>query len=104
MLTTQNKQLNNIFERVVKDKNGLLIRVRFTIVEIDGVFQGQIISAEPLVKPVENSDHQSIYLPCDNKSVLSIYFKDIPSFISFVSPFNFDLILASQPTRAPSIS
>ena len=100
MLTTQNKQLNNIFERIVKDKNGLLIRVRFTIVEINGVFQGQIISAEPLVKPVEKTE--SIYLPCSSKNIVSIYFKSTPSFVSFISPFNFDLILANQPTRAPS--
>jgi hypothetical protein len=101
MLTTQNKQLNNIFERIIKDKNGLFIRVRFTIVEINGVFQGQIISAEPLVKPVEKTE--SIYLPCSLKNIVSIYFESTPSFISFISPFNFDLILVNQPTRAPSL-
>jgi hypothetical protein len=101
MLTTQNKQLNNIFERIVKDKNGLLIRVRFTIVEINGVFQGQIISAEPLVKPVEKTE--SIYLSCSSKNIVSIYFDRTPLFISFISPFNFDLILVNQPTRAPSL-
>lgn len=101
MLTTQNKQLNNIFERIVKDKNGLLIRVRFTIVEINGVFQGKIISAEPLVSPVQKS--KSIYLPCSKQDIVSIYFDNTPSFISFISPFNFDLILVNQPTRAPSL-
>ncbi|MDQ5893070.1 MAG: hypothetical protein QG640_80, partial [Patescibacteria group bacterium] len=43
-----NRQLNNVFERILRDKNGVLVRVRFTVVETDGVFAPQIISATPL--------------------------------------------------------
>lgn len=103
MLTLRNQQLNNIFERIIKDKNGLFFRIRFIVVNVNGRFEPKIISAEPLVKPTEKSDKQYICLPCDNKSVSSIYFKHTLSFISFIPPFNFDLILTSQPTRAPSL-
>ena len=49
MLTLKNQQLNNVFERIVKDKHGILVRVRFTVVQVDGKFQPQIISATPIV-------------------------------------------------------
>ena len=97
MLAIPTKQLNSIFERIIRDRNGVLVLVRFTVVEINGKFQPQIISAEALVKNKESV----VSLP---EGILS---KDIaldttPSFISTLSPYiNLDFFM-SQPTRAPS--
>ncbi|NDB57942.1 hypothetical protein EB001_05805 [bacterium] len=98
MLAIPTKQLNSIFERIIRDRNGVLVLVRFTVVEINGKFQPQIISAEALVKNKESV----VFLP---EGILS---KDIaldttPSFISTLSPYiNLDFFM-SQPTRAPSM-
>ena len=62
MLALENRQLNSIFERIVEDKNGVLVRVRFTIIEVDGVFRGHVISAEPLVSKVEKEKVDEDYL------------------------------------------
>lgn len=95
MLATKNQQLNSIFERIVRDKNGVLIRVRFTIVEVNGVFQGQIISATPLVQ------EEAICLPCEKLEKVNIE-KEIIFFDKIISPyFSLDFLM-SQPTRAPS--
>ena len=97
MLAIQNKQLNSIFERIVKDKNGLLVRIRFTVVEVDGKFQAQIISAVPFVAPTEDV----VCLPCikENKVVVETSATD---FESILSPyFSLDFFM-SQPTRAPA--
>ncbi len=98
MLAIQNKQLNSIFERVVKDHNGDLIRIRFTVIETNGVFQPHIISAEPIVSEIKNN---IICLPYVKDSL--ILFEDYsPSFISKISPyFSLDFLM-SQPTRAPA--
>ncbi len=95
MLVTKNQQLNSIFERIVRDKNGVLVRVRFTIVEINGAFQGQIISATPLVQ------EQAICLPIDKQSQVIIE-KDIVYSDKIVSPFFSLDFFMSQPTRAPA--
>lgn len=95
MLVTKNQQINSIFERIVRDKNGVLVRVRFTIVEINGVFQGQIISATPLVQ------EEAICLPIEKVSSVVIE-KDIVFLNEIVSPyFSLDFFM-SQPTRAPA--
>ncbi len=98
MLTISNKQIQGVFERILKDKNGVLVRVRFTVVEVNGVFAPQIISATPLVSKIE----EVICLPCikDAKVVIE---DATPSFISKISPyFSLDFFM-SQPTRAPSL-
>lgn len=97
MLTISNKQLNSVFERILKDKNGQLVRVRFTVVEINGVFAPQIVSISPLVSQVE----EVICLP--TAQAPKVLVEDItPSFISKISPyFTLDFFM-SQPTRAPS--
>ncbi len=97
MLVTKNQQLNSIFERIVRDKNGILVRVRFTIVEINGVFQGQIISATPLV-----AQEQAICLPCERSSSV-VFEKNIIFNQDIVSPFFSLDFFMSQPTRAPAL-
>lgn len=99
MLTLQNKQLNSIFERIVKDKNGVLVRVRFTIVEVNGSFQGQIVSIVPLVK----KDEKIVCLPCAKNSN-RVVIDTTPSFISKISPYFSLEFFMSQPTRAPSLA
>ncbi len=95
LVNTSQKQLNNVFERIVKDKNGILVRVRFVVVEVNGKFQGQIVSIEPVVKET------SLCLPCV-KSDKVVVEDTTPSFISKISPyFSLDFLM-SQPTRAPS--
>ena len=97
MLTVSNKQIQGVFERILKDKNGVLARVRFTVVEVNGVFTPQIISATPLVSKIE----EAICLPCvkDAKVVVE---DATPSFVSKISSyFTLDFFM-SQPTRAPA--
>lgn len=102
MLAIQNKQLNSIFERVIRDNNGVLVIVRFTIVEINGKLQGQIISVTPFVnKESSESKDGVICLPkvLSEKKVFesNIVYRNI------ISPFNSLFFFNSQPTRAPSI-
>lgn len=92
-----NRQLNSVFERILRDKNGVLVRVRFTVVETNGVFAPQIISATPLISQTE----EVVCLPKE-KTTKVIAEDTTPSFISKVSPyFTLDFFM-SQPTRAPS--
>ena len=97
MLSIQNKQLNSIFERIVKDKNGLFVRVRFTIVEANGNFQGKIIS----VSPINIQAKKQIFLP-EYREKETSDFTYISLFTSIISPFNNLFFFNSQPTRAPN--
>lgn len=99
MLSLQNKQLNSIFERIVKDKNGLLVRVRFTVVEVNGKFQAQIISAIPFVTPAEDV----VCLPCIKESKV-ITETSFAEFESILSPYFSLEFFMSQPTRAPAFA
>lgn len=93
----KNQQLNSIFERIVRDKNGTLVRVRFTVVNVNGNFQGQIVSIEPLVKK------ETLCLPCfkDNKVISSKISTVLKSIISSFVHLEFYM---SQPTRAPAFA
>ena len=105
MLSLQNKQLNSIFERIVYDKNGVLVRVRFTVVEVDGVFKGQVVSIEPVVSNTSSSKYKKptepICLACikDNKDFSLNLNTD---FESIISPYFSLEFFMSQPTRAPA--
>ena len=104
MLAISNKQLNSIFERIIRDSNGVLVRVRFTVVEVDGKFRGQVISAEPLVSMAEESksDDTVVCLPClkDNKILVDI---SNTGFETILSPYFSLEFFMSQPTRAPAL-
>lgn len=99
MLAISNKQLNSIFERIIKDKNGILVRVRFIVVEVNGEFRPQIISAEPVVSKAESRPCVSLPKPCEKVDVIFEYTKPKPR-QSFY--FNDLFFFNSQPTRAPS--
>jgi hypothetical protein len=99
MLVNSSKQLNSIFERVVRDNNGVLVRVRFIVVEIDGQFRPQIISAEPIVSA---SEPTVACLPCSKEKNNVIFEYKVAAPIQsnyFEELFFFN----SQPTRAPSL-
>ncbi len=98
MLALENKQLNSIFERIVEDKNGVLVRVRFTIIEKNGRFQGQIISAEPLISQIEKE--KVLCLSCVKSLKVSI--DSSIAFTPILSPYFTLEFLMSQPTRAPA--
>lgn len=100
MLSLQNKQLNSIFERIVKDKNGLLVRVRFTVIEVDGKFQVQVISATPFVS-TEDKTENVVCLPCLKENKIATE-KLYESFDSIISPYFSLEFFMSQPTRAPA--
>lgn len=97
MLTTNTKQLNSTFERIVRDKNGVLVRVRFIVVEVNGQFQPQIISAEPFLQKKK----AIICLPTPISIPKAIYPYKL-SFVSKLFPTEFLEFFMSQPTRAPS--
>ncbi len=97
MLAIASKQLNSTFERIVRDKNGVLVRVRFTVVEIEGKLSARIISAEPVV----TKSQDVVYLPVSIDAAELA--QDVtPSFISKISPYISLDFFMSQPTRAPA--
>lgn len=99
MLAIASQQLNSTFERIVKDKNGVLVRVRFMIVSMHGVLTPHVISVTPLVS--QAAPEAVICLPkvsVESPKVIAY----IPDFAPIVSPFNEFFFFNSQPTRAPS--
>lgn len=100
MLSLQNKQLNSIFERIIRDSNGVLVRVRFTVVEVNGVFKGRVISAEPLIS---KTDEEVVCLPCIKESKV-IAEDAVIDFSSILSPYFSLEFFMSQPTRAPAFA
>ena len=108
MLAISNKQLNSTFERIVRDKNGILVRVRFVIVGVNGSFQAQIVSAEAIADSSVSSTSESTQ--SQSKSFFLPVFKNAPSIYrevkktpeAFISPYQPLDFLMSQPTRAPS--
>ncbi|HEY9583457.1 MAG TPA: hypothetical protein VJI66_00655 [Candidatus Paceibacterota bacterium] len=85
--------LNSIFERIIKDKNGVQVRVRFTVV--DGM--GQIVSMEPIVKS------EILALPFEKTDRILVTNTVLP-FLNIISPyFSLDFLM-SQPTRAPALA
>lgn len=104
MAPVLNKQLNSVFERILRDKNGVLVRVRFTVVETNGVFAPQIISIAPVVAQTRTKaeTRETVCLPVAQAPKVIVE-DTTPSFISKISPyFTLDFFM-SQPTRAPSL-
>lgn len=112
MLTkkAQNTKLNAIYERLVYDKSGALLRVRFTISDAkrNGVLQPNIISIEPVVSDVSVSAHAQaassapILLSNPKPASAVVPTPRLTFFESIISPYISLDFLMSQPTRAPS--
>lgn len=105
--TSYNSTLNPIYERLVYDKSGVLLRVRFTISDVkgNGVLQPNIISIEPVVSRASASDSKSAptVLLSNPKSTSSVVPTPLLTFFeSIISPYTSLDFLMSQPTRAPS--
>lgn len=109
MLAISNKQLNSTFERIVRDKNGVLVRVRFIVVEVNGSFQAQIVSAEAIESQTNTNTSESsspksevLFFPVFKK-VANYYEKLVENYSAILSPYQPLDFLMSQPTRAPSM-
>jgi hypothetical protein len=95
-----------VYEKVLRAKDGRLVRVRFVVSEMDGRFKGHIIAAEPVqsvgqatqVKPAA-----PLFLPTQPSSQAHAKnpVRAIPSTAHFSPYFSFEFFM-SQPTRAPS--
>jgi len=97
MLAISNTQLNSTFERIVRDKSGVLLRVRFVVVEENGSLRAQIVSAEPILLQNETP----VCLPISVTTPKAVYSYK-PSFSSkFFATETLEFYM-SQPTRAPS--
>ncbi len=108
MLAISNKQLNSTFERIVRDKNGVLVRVRFIVVEVNGSFQAQIVSAEAIASQANTNTSEStspksevLFFPVFRK-VVNLDEKFVQKLEAVLSPYQPLDFLMSQPTRAPS--
>ncbi len=97
MLVTQERNLNSVFERIIRDKNGVLFRVRFTIVNVNGKPQPHVLSAESLIQNKETV----VCLPEVKEKIFTEY-NYIPNFVSEINSYLSLEFLMSQPTRAPS--
>jgi len=109
MLAISNKQLNSTFERIVRDKNGVLVRVRFVVVEVNGSFRAQIVSAEAIANRANTNTSESSYPKSEVfffpifKKVAKYYEKLVENYSALLSPYQPLDFLMSQPTRAPSM-
>jgi hypothetical protein len=104
--------LGGIYEKILRAKDGRLVRVRFVVSEMDGRFKGHIIAAEPveLIKSARSvsqakpaSQAEPLFLPAQpsSQSHVSNPVRAIPSTAHFSPYFSFEFFM-SQPTRAPS--
>ena len=99
-----------IFEKIVRSKNGQLLRVRFEVSEINGQLKGRVISTEAIaefaalggtVSATHTTKSEAIFLPVSISKTITektVSFAYTP----VVSPFSTLLFFTSQPTRAPS--
>ena len=95
-----------IFERVIQARNGVLVRVRFEVVDIDGVLKGRILGYEPIIalssgiKIAESGGFSPCILACPEIGSV------IPLSWAFekktTSPFSIFDFLTSIRARAPT--
>lgn len=93
-----------IYEHIVRDRAGRLMRVRFEVVDVDGALKGRIISAEPVLAlsgAVSAPQKQS----CLPVSVIAKIAEELAQTLPVATPSPYRSLLEfflSQPTRAPS--
>lgn len=95
-----------IFEKVIRSKNGQLLRVRFEVTEIDGKLKGRVISTEAIAEfaaitgATKKADSSFLPVFVSKDDIFrEVFFTDA----QIVSPFSTLLFFTSQPTRAPSL-
>lgn len=94
---------NGIYERIIRSKDGRLVRLQFVVAEIDGKLKGQIISAEPIFEVHGKAETQYFFPTSVNKEEPKNIIRTI-SATSRISPFSSFEFFMSQPTRAPSFA
>jgi len=95
-----------IYERILRAKDGRLVRVRFVVSEMEGRLKGHIIAAEPVeaVEAIKSARPTNpLFLPAQASSPAHApkIVRAIPSTAHFSPYFSFEFFM-SQPTRAPS--
>ncbi len=102
MLSLSHQSHKGTFERLIRSREGVLMRVYFEVYEYEGGLKGRIIKVEPVVALKGNSRSTSFYLSAP-KSAKELFFAKIVSPYSELLTPNSDLrFFTSQPTRAPS--
>ena len=103
MLIPSQYSQRGTFERVLRSKDGQLMRVCFEVYEVNGEIKGRIINAEPIFS-IERSGSenfaQSIYAISGSTKIISPYSWIIEKKIT--SPFSEFEFLTSIKIRAPS--
>ena len=93
-----------IFEKVLRSRDGQLMRVCFEVYEVNGEIKGRIIKAEPifsLARSGKENIFQSIFAITGDTSIVSPYSWNIEKKIT--SPFSEFEFLTSIKIRAPSL-
>ena len=102
MLIQSHYNQQGIFERIVRSRDGQLVRVFFEVYEIGGEFKGRILRAEPILALAgecqPNRDY--IFALCAPDEIISPYFWNIEKKIT--SPFSTRDFLTSIKIRAPA--
>lgn len=106
MLIPSQYNQKGIFERLIRSKNGQLMRVSFEIYEVNGDIKGRIIKAEPVLllaraTPKTAKESFDTLLLSAPVKILSPYFWNIEKKIT--SPFSEFQFLTSIKIRAPSL-
>lgn len=104
MLTTHSR--SQFIEKILTDVNGRQFKALFLVSLVDGEVKGRLISLQPIATKVlalEGAVSDGIICLPSWAATTEIETPYIASVAPFVSPyFDIELILNSQPTRAPS--
>ncbi len=115
MLIQSHYNQKGTFERIIRSRDGQLVRIFFEVYEIGGEFKGRILRAEPilaLAKGTKTVPHTTnrlsgnvasacVLLLCAPSEIVSPYFWNIEKKIT--SPFSICNLLTSIKIRAPSL-
>ena len=93
---------NRIVERIVQDKNGVLFRAWFLVVEREGRFYGRLIRAEKIEVFKKDSKNKKCVICLPSQRSKQDLQPTTHNLRPVVSPFILNLFFTSQMTRAPS--
>ena len=99
MLIPSQYNQKGIFERVLRSKDGQLMRVCFEVYEFNGEIKGRIIKAEPILSLETSRSFGQLALASAHK-IISPYSWNLEKKIT--SPFSELHFLSSIKIRAPS--
>ncbi|MFA6459534.1 MAG: hypothetical protein WCV79_04065 [Candidatus Paceibacterota bacterium] len=101
MITISRYNQKGTFERIVRAKNGSMLRVFFEVYEINGTLKGRVLYAEPisLLSGQASDASRCLAGTCAKISHETEY---ISIYAPIVSPYPELYFFMSQPTRAPA--